>query len=201
VELGFWYDLWPRELRFDPCMTLADWIICLLVLVNVVTAAMQGFFSEALTLAGLVVGYIVAAWKYRGLAEWLESFLKNVWLAEVLGFLIIFFAIVLLFGLAAKIARWVMKESGLSGLDRFLGAVLGLLKGGLMVAVILMGMTAFEPTSKLLQNSQLAPYFLVVGNGMMWLAPAELRIRFNQGLTLLHQAPHKLPGIPASPPK
>ena len=182
-------------------MTLADWIICAVVLLNVVTAAMQGFFSEALTLAGLVVGYIVAAWKYRGLAEWLESFLKNEWLAEILGFLIIFFAIVLLFGVAAKLARWIMKESGLSGLDRFLGAVLGLLKGGLMVAVILMGMTAFQPASKLLQNSQLAPYFLVVGRAAIWLAPSELRARFYQGLDLLHQAPQKLTGSPASPPK
>src|SRR5258708_34458508 len=135
-------------------MTVADWIICALLLVNVVTAAMQGFVSEALTMAGLVVGYIVAAWKYRSLAEWLGSFLKNPWLAEILGFLIIFFATVLLFGLAARVARWVMKEAGLSSFDRFLGAVLGLVRGGLMVAVILMGMTAFEPASKLLQNSR-----------------------------------------------
>ena len=182
-------------------MTLADWFICAVVLLNVVTAAMQGFFSEALTMAGLVVGYLVAAWKYHGLAEWLESFLKNPWLAEILGFLTIFFAIVLLFGLAARTARWLMKQSGLSGLDRFLGAILGLLKGGLMVAVILMGMTAFTPTSKLLANSQLAPYFLVVGRAAIWLAPTELRARFNQGLELLHQAPQKLSGAPASPPK
>jgi len=182
-------------------MTLADWIICALVLLNVITAAMQGFFSEALTIAGLVVGYIVAAWQYRGVALWLESFLKNEWFAEILAFLIIFFAIVILFGLAARIARWVMKQSGLSGLDRFLGAILGLLKGGLMVAVILMGMTAFTPTSKLLEKSQLAPYFLVVGRAAIWLAPSELRARFYQGLDLLHQAPQKLTGSPASPPK
>lgn len=182
-------------------MTLADWIICALVLVNIITAAIQGFFSEALTMAGLVVGYIVAAWKYRGLAEWFEKFLKNDWLAEILGFLIIFFAIVLLFGVAARIARWVMKESGLSGFDRFLGAILGLLKGGLMVAVILMGMTAFEPTSRLLQNSQLAPYFLVLGRAAIWVAPAELRARFYQGLDLVHQSPQKLTGSHASPPK
>src|ERR1700757_579008 len=172
-------------------MSLADWIICAVLVLNVVTAAMQGFFSEALTMAGLIVGYIVAAWKYGFVAAWLEKFLKNDWFAEILGFLIIFFAIVLLFGLAARIARWVMKESGLSGFDRFLGAMLGLLKGGLMVAVMLMGMTAFEPTSKLLRNSQLAPYFLVVGRAAMWLAPAELRLRFDQGLELIHQAsPH-----------
>ena len=66
-------------------MTIADWMICAVLLINVVTAAMQGFFSEALTMAGLVVGYIVAAWKYRSLAAWFESFLKNPWLAEILG--------------------------------------------------------------------------------------------------------------------
>jgi membrane protein required for colicin V production len=181
-------------------MTPADWIICLVLVLNVVTAAMQGFFSEALTMAGLVVGYIVAAWQYRSFALWLEKFLKNDWLAEILGFLIIFFAVLILFGIAARIARWVMKESGLSGLDRFLGGVLGLAKGGLMVAVILMGMTAFAPTSKLLENSQLAPYFLVVGRAAIWLAPSELRTRFYQGLDLIHQAPQKLSG-PASPPR
>jgi membrane protein required for colicin V production len=182
-------------------MTLADWIICAVVLLNVVTAAMQGFFSEALTMAGLIAGYIVAAWQYHSLAEWFERFLKNEWLAEIVGFLVIFFAIVLLFGLAARVARWVMKESGLSGFDRFLGAILGLLKGGLMVAVILMGMTAFEPTSKLLQNSQLAPYFLVMGRAAIWLAPSELRARFYQGLDLVHQAPQRFTGSHASPPK
>ena len=182
-------------------MAIADWMICAVILINVVAAAMQGFFAEALSMAGLVVGYIVAAWKYRSLAEWFESFLKNPWLAEILGFLIIFFAILLLFGIAARIARWIMKEAGLSGFDRFLGAVLGLLKGGLMVAVILMGMTAFQPTSKLLQNSQLAPYFLVVGRAAIWLAPSELRARFYQGLDLIHQAPQKLTSSPSSPPK
>src|SRR5690349_12457590 len=182
-------------------MTALDWLICALILFSVITAAIQGFFSEALTTAGLIVGYIVAAWQYRRLAEWFETFLKNPWLAEILGFLIIFFAILLLFGVAARIARWVMKEAGLSGFDRFLGALLGLLRGGLMVAVILMGMTAFEPASKLLHESELAPYFLVVGRAAIWLAPTELRARFYQGLELIHQAPQKLGGSPASSPK
>jgi membrane protein required for colicin V production len=182
-------------------MTIADWFIVAVIVLNVVAAAMQGFFSEALTMAGLILGYIVAAWKYRSLAEWFESFLKNPWLAEILGFLIIFFAIVILFGLAAKVARWIMKEAGLSGFDRFLGAVLGLLKGGLMVAVILMGMAAFAPTSKLLQNSQLAPYFLAVGRAGIWLAPSELRVRFYQGLDLIHRAPQNFQGSSAPPSK
>jgi membrane protein required for colicin V production len=182
-------------------MSPADWIILGLIALNVVSAAIQGFFAEALTLAGLVVGYIVAAWQYERPAEWLGTFLKSQWLCDILGFLIIFFAIVLLFGLAGRVARWVMKEAGLSGFDRFLGGILGLLKGGLMVAVILMGLTAFTPTSNMLKNSQLAPYFLVVGRAAIWLAPSPLRARFYQGLDLLHRAPQKLTGSPAARPK
>jgi membrane protein required for colicin V production len=181
-------------------MSAADWLIIALIVLNIVAAAVHGFFAEALSIAGLVLGYIAAAWQYRRLAEWFESFLKNDWLAEILGFLIIFFAVVIIFGIAARIARRVMKAAGLSGFDRFLGAILGVLKGGLMAAVILMAMAAFTPTSQLLANSQLAPYFLALGQAAKWVAPAELRVRFDQGLDLLHHAPQTLPA-PASRPK
>ena len=106
-------------------MTAADWLIVVVVLLNVVSAAVQGFFAEALSMAGLVIGYIVAAWQYQRLAGWFMSFLKNEWLAEIFGFLIIFFAILVLFSIAGRIARKLMKEVGLSGFDRFLGALLG----------------------------------------------------------------------------
>jgi membrane protein required for colicin V production len=178
-------------------MTAADWLIVVVVLLNVVSAAIQGFFAEVLSMAGLVIGYIVAAWQYQRLADWLMSFLKNEWLADIFGFLIIFFAILILFGIAARIARKLMKAAGLSGFDRFLGALLGILKGGLVVAVILMGMTAFTPTSGMLERSQLAPYFLVIGRAAIWLAPSALRARFYEGLDFLHRAPKDLNGTPA----
>ena len=179
-------------------MTAADWLIALVVVLNVVSAAMQGFFAEALSLAGLIIGYLVAAWQYHRFAEWMMSFLKLEWLAEIFGFLIIFFAVLLLFSIAGRVARWVMKEAGLSGFDRFLGALLGLVKGVFMVAVILMGMTAFTPTSKMLEKSEMAPYFLVVGRAAIWVAPSEFRARFYQGLDFLHRAPKELTGTPAS---
>ena len=178
-------------------MTPADWLILAVVLLNVVTAGIEGFFAEVLSLAGLVVGYIVAAWQYPGLAAWFMTFLKNAWLAEIFSFLIIFFAILLLFSIAGRVARKLMKAAGLSGFDRFLGALLGVVKGGLVVAVVLMGMTAFTPTSKMLEKSELAPYFLVVGRAAIWAAPADLRARFYEGLGFLHRAPKELTGSPA----
>ena len=175
-------------------MTAADWVIIAVVVLSVVSAAIQGFFHEAFSMAGLVIGYIVAAWQYQRPAAWLMSFLKSEWLADVLGFLVIFFAVLILFGLAGRIARKLMKAAGLSGFDRFLGALLGVLKGGLLVSVVLMCMTAFTPTSQLLEKSELAPYFLVVGRAAVWVAPSTLRARFYEGLDFLHRAPKELPG-------
>ena len=177
-------------------MSLADWVILGVVLLNVISAAIQGFFAEALSLAGLVVGYLAAAWQYQSVAEWLGKYLKEVWLADVIAFVMIFLLVVLVFGIAGRIARKVMKEAGLSFFDRSLGAALGLLKGALAVSIILMGLTAFTPTSKFLDNSQLAPYFLVVGHATKWLAPQAFRVRFDQGLEYLRRAPKDL--VPAS---
>jgi membrane protein required for colicin V production len=179
-------------------MSTADWLIVVVILLNMVTAAIQGFFAEILSMAGLVIGYIVAAWQYERLAAWLMSFLKNEWLADIFGFLVIFFAILILFSIAGRVMRKLMKAVGLSGFDRFLGALLGMLKGGLVVAVVLMGLTAFTPTSKMLENSQLAPYFLVVGRAAIWVAPSALRARFYEGLDFLHRAPKDLSGAPAA---
>jgi membrane protein required for colicin V production len=143
-------------------------------------------------LAGLVVGYLLAAWRYQRLAEWFAPHLKSQWLGEIAAFLIIFFAVLLAAGVAGRMARWMMKEAGLSALDRFLGAVLGLLRGSLIVAIVLVAMAAFAPAAKWLAGSQLAPYFLVAGRAAIWVAPSELRHRFYQGLDYLRK-PHSEP--------
>ncbi|MGB9198777.1 MAG: CvpA family protein, partial [Terriglobales bacterium] len=114
---------------------------------------------------------------------------KTQWVGEIAGFLIIFFAVLILAGLAGRVARWAMKKAGLSSIDRFLGALLGLVRGVLVVAIVLTVMTAFAPAARWLEQSQLAPYFLVGGRAAIWLAPSELRHRFYQGLDYLRHAP------------
>lgn len=176
-------------------MNGADWVIVAVVLVSVVQAASMGFFHEVFGIAGLVLGYLLAAWQYPRLSAWFAPHLKAPWLGDIAGFLIIFLAVMVLAGVAGRIARWAAKEAGLRAFDRMLGAVLGLLRGALIVAVILMGMAAFTPASKWLEGSELAPYFLVVGRAAIWVAPSELRARFYQGLELLHhQPPPPTPG-------
>jgi membrane protein required for colicin V production len=165
----------------------ADWIIIAVILISVIQAASAGFFQEAFGIAGLVFGYLLAAWQYHRFAEHFAPYINSPWFGDIAGFLIIFFAVMILAGIAGRITHWVMKKAGLSFVDRLFGAALGFVRGALVVSVVLMGMTAFTPTSAWLDNSELAPYFLVTGRAAIWVAPSDLRTRFYQGLDLLHR--------------
>ena len=169
-------------------MNVADWIILLVLLISVIQAASSGFFQEAFGIAGLVFGYLIAAWEYRNLAAHFVEHVSSPWLARIVAFLAIFIGVMILAGVLGKIVRWVMKEAGLSFVDRFFGGVLGLVRGCLMIAIVLVGMTAFTPTSRWLQGSSLAPYFQVVGRAAIWVGPAELRGDFYKGLDYVRKA-------------
>src|SRR5437899_12523242 len=118
-------------------MICAEWTVVTIMLITLLQSASEGFFHASFGVAGLVVGYLLAALHYHRLAEWFAPHLKSPWLGEITGFLIIFFAVLIVAGIAGRIARSVMKKAGLSAVDRFLGAVLGLLKGLLAVAIVL----------------------------------------------------------------
>ena len=169
-------------------MNIADWIILLVLLVSVVQAASSGFFQEIFGIAGLVFGYLIAAWQYRHLADHFATYISSRWLGEIAAFLAIFLGVMVLAGVLGKIVRWAMKEAGLSVIDRVLGGILGLVRGCLLIAIVLVGMTAFTPTSRWLQNASLSPYFLVVGRAAIWVAPTELRSQFYKGLDYLRKA-------------
>jgi len=165
-------------------VTGADWVVLGVILLSAIEAASAGFFQEAFGIAGLVFGYLLAAWNYHRLADHFVPYSSS-WLVEIAAFLIIFSGVIIFAGIAGRIAHWLMKEAGLSAIDRLLGAALGVVRGCLIVAIVLTSMAAFTPTSRWLQGSELAPYFLVVGRAAVWLAPAELRARFYQGIDLL----------------
>jgi membrane protein required for colicin V production len=124
--------------------------------------------------------------------------LKQPWLGEVSAFLIIFFAVMVVAWLVGRLARWMMKEAGLTVVDRALGGLLGLLRGSLVVAVVLVAMAAFAPAARWLPGSQLAPYFMVAGRAVIWVAPSDLRHRFDQGLDYLRKARSPSPGTTVS---
>lgn len=169
-------------------MNVLDWIILTVIVLSVFLAASQGFFFEVLSLAGTVIGYLLAAWGYGRVAPWYMPYVKSDAFADLAGFLTIFFAVVLLAGAIARIARWAVHEAGLRWVDRFLGSAFGLIRGVVIVTVGIMAFTAFAPDSPQLTRSQLAGYFLLAGRGASWLAPSMVRQKFREGVARMRQS-------------
>ncbi len=168
-------------------MSGLDWIILGIIALSVLLAAAQGFFFEMFSLGGAVLGYLLAAWQYGRVAPWFEPHVKSAAVAHAAAFFLVFTAVMLLAGIAGRMVRWMMKEAGLRTVDRVLGGAFGLIRGVVVVTVGLLALAAFVPKSKTLEQSQLSRYFLVTGKGASWLAPAEMRQKFEEGLSLLRK--------------
>lgn len=166
-----------------------DWLIAGILVFSAIHAAAQGFVFEAFSLAGTVLGYLLAAWGYRAAAAWLAPYVKNEFVAAGAGFLLIFVLVVLLAGMLGRIVRWAAHSAGLRSMDRVLGAAFGLVRGGLVVMVMVMAMAAFFPSSPALAHSSLGQYFLVAGRGAVYAGPGDLKQKFRDGLKALQQLP------------
>src|SRR5579862_2467479 len=62
-----------------------DWICILVIAISMLSAAAMGFFMELFHLAGVLVGYILAAWEGWRLAPWFEPYVKSEILAKACG--------------------------------------------------------------------------------------------------------------------
>jgi membrane protein required for colicin V production len=167
-------------------MSAGDWVIVGVLLISVLQAASQGFFLEVFSLAGVVLGFLLASWEYPVVAGWL-TFINPSWVAEIVGFFAIFLCVMILSGVIGRIVSWAVREAGLRWADRVLGGAFGLVRGFLVVTVVVLGMAAFAPTSQLLARSNMAPYFLVLGRAASWLTPSDVRARVRQGIEVLHR--------------
>lgn len=165
-----------------------DWAILGVMLASVLLAAAHGFFFEIFSLAGAVLGYVLAAWGYGHVAPWFTPYVKSPAIADLAGFLTIFFAVVLVAGIIARIIRKVIQAVGLRWFDRFLGGAFGLVRGVVIVTVGVLAFTAFAPDSPQLTGSQLAGYFQLAGGGVSWLAPSTVRQKFHEGVARLRRA-------------
>jgi membrane protein required for colicin V production len=175
-------------------ISILDWLILLIILLSVLQAIAQGFFYEFFSLAGVIVGYLLAAWEYPRAAAWFAPHVNSQWAADIAGFFAIFFIVVLLAGVLGRIARWAIHGVGLRWFDRLLGAAFGFLRGAVVSTVVVLALAAFAPQWGGLQQSRIAPFLLVSGRALIWAAPAELRQRFREGWELLRTVPEHVPG-------
>ena len=168
-------------------MTIFDLFILAILAVSAVVAASQGFLREVFGLAGLVIGLWIALWNYRVVAASLSHAIRSQAVCDVLGFLLIALGIMVLFGLLGRLFSSFARGVGLGGLDRLLGAIFGIVRGGVLVVVMIVAIAAFFPQNTCMKGSKLAPYFLTAANQVSAGAPAELRLKIQEGVAALEQ--------------
>jgi membrane protein required for colicin V production len=168
-------------------VTIVDWLIVVVLVVSVLSAAKAGLMMEVFSLVGLVLGLLLASWDYQVLMPWWSHWVHSVAAVETLSFLSIAFGVMLLAAVAGRITRWSVKAVGLGWADRMAGAVFGLVKGCVIVTIVVMVVAAFSPHEEWLRKSQLAPAFLEMARGAAVVAPADLAGRIRSGVTELRK--------------
>lgn len=168
-------------------MTIVDWLIVVVLVVSVLSAAKAGLIVEVFSLGGLVLGVLLASWDYQELMPWWGRWTHVMTVAETLSFLTIAFGVMIAAALLGRVIRWSVKTVGLGWVDRLAGAAFGLVKGCVMVMVAVMVMAAFSPHATWFRRSRLAPGFLEMAREAAVVAPADLETRIRNGVVELRK--------------
>jgi membrane protein required for colicin V production len=140
-------------------MNWLDAVIILALAVATFLGFRTGVIKAALSLAGLIVGIILAGRYYVPLSEHL-SIIPSDSAARVAAFIIILIAVGLLAALLAQLLKWVTSAIMLGWVDRLGGAIFGLLMGALFYSVLLAVWVNFLGMSGPIVESSLANILL-----------------------------------------
>ena len=146
-------------------LTWVDWAIVAIIAVSALIRLTRGFVKEALSLLTWVIAGLVA-WLFGGaLAELLVPYIETPSLRVIAACSILFVMTLLLGGLVNYLISQLVKATGLSGTDRFLGMVFGAARGALLV-VVAVGLLSLAPVEAdaWWRESVVIPHFLLVAD-------------------------------------
>ena len=166
-------------------MIWIDYAILAIVGISGVISLMRGFIREALSLTGWIVAFWVAFWialAFSGrVATWLDGYVSVPSVRVVIAFAAIFFGVLLVCGIVLRLAGLLVERTGMSGTDRSLGIVFGVLRGIVIVGllVLLAGLTPL-PLDPWWDQSIFLPHFVELVNEIRIFLPPEIQqqIRF-----------------------
>ncbi|AZE84838.1 MULTISPECIES: CvpA family protein [Pseudomonas] len=145
--------------------TWVDWAIVAIVAISALISLSRGFVKEALSLLTWIIAGVVA-WMFGGsLSVYLAGYIETPSARVIAGCAIMFIATLLVGAMVNYLIGELIRVTGLSGTDRFLGMAFGAARGALLV-VVAVGLLSLGPVQQdaWWQESVLVPKFLLVAD-------------------------------------
>ncbi len=152
-----------------------DWTIVAVIVVSGAISIVRGFVKESISLATWLLAFWIAAVFASKLAVLLPPSLEGETLRWVVSAVVLFMATLLVGGLTNFLLSTLVEKTGLSGTDRALGVVFGVLRGVVIVALLLqVGAETALREDGLWQESRLRGHFDPVGEWLQSHYPAGM---------------------------
>lgn len=139
-------------------MTAIDWTILVILIVSSLISLKRGFTKEALSLATWIVALVIARLFSDKLAVVMAGLIESDAWRYTTAFAILFVATLVVGALINHLLGEFVRMTGLTGTDRVLGMVFGLLRG-LVVVVALLALGRLFALDQFWQDSLLVPFF------------------------------------------
>jgi len=143
-------------------MTFVDWLIVAILAISALISIKRGFVKEALSLAIWLIAFLVASTFSPLLAPILANYLDIPSIQQMAAFAILFIATLVVGGGINYLVATLIKVSGLTGTDRLLGLLFGVIRGGAIIMLLVIYLPKFLPVKEDLwwQHSSLIPHFV-----------------------------------------
>ena len=165
-----------------------DFLFILIFLVSIFFALLKGLAREIISLAALIGGFILAVFFYHVPAGLFKDFSKTDAIANLIGFVTIFFGCILIGAVAAFIVNRLIKAASLKWADRLLGGIFGLIRGWVIASILIVALIAFPIQDNFLARSAMAPYLLAGARIAVYCVPQKLKDQFNEQYMKVVQA-------------
>ena len=138
-------------------LNIADWFILIVLVASGVISFARGFTKEFLSLFLWLAAFIAAiSLEYLATPK-INEFIGNEEVSKIVSYITVFIIFIFLGGIVIKFISKLIKWSGASGFDRFLGVLFGLIRGLIVLFVIFLLLPSSLKTTDLISNSKITP--------------------------------------------
>jgi len=165
-------------------VNLLDLLLIVILAGSVAAGFVAGFARAAIGFVAVIGGILCGFWFYGIPANWLHRYISSTTASNILGFMVVFFGFQLAGGIVAKIIAKLFRWTGLSFVDRILGAGFGAVRGALVAVAFVAVLMAFTPSPppNWMVNSTLLPYAIDASHVCAALAPRALTEAFRTSM-------------------